>query len=39
MPEVDAMANELRHGLTSLKSGAIEGAQRFASGEGRHGSS
>ena len=39
MPEVDAMANELRHGLTSLQSGALEGAQRFASGEGRHGSS
>ena len=37
MSEEDAMANELRHGLTSLQSGALEGAQRFASGEGRHG--
>jgi enoyl-CoA hydratase len=35
--EEDAIANELRHGLTSLRSGALEGAQRFASGEGRHG--
>jgi enoyl-CoA hydratase len=39
MSEEEAMANELRHGLTSLRSGALEGAQRFASGEGRHGSS
>jgi len=38
MSEEDAMANELRHGFTSLRSGALEGAQRFASGEGRHGS-
>ena len=38
MSEADAMANELRHGLTSLGAGALEGAQRFASGEGRHGS-
>jgi enoyl-CoA hydratase len=37
MSEEDAMANELRHGITSLQSGALEGAQRFASGEGRHG--
>ncbi len=37
LSEEDAMANELRHGLTSLRSGALEGAQRFASGEGRHG--
>jgi enoyl-CoA hydratase len=37
MPEGDALANELRHGLVSLGSGALEGAQRFASGEGRHG--
>ncbi len=35
--EEEAIANELRHGLTSLQSGALEGAQRFASGEGRHG--
>ena len=37
MTEADAMANELGHGLVSLRSGALEGAQRFASGEGRHG--
>jgi enoyl-CoA hydratase len=37
LSEKDAMANELRHGLTSLQSGALEGVQRFASGEGRHG--
>jgi enoyl-CoA hydratase len=37
LAEEDALANELRHGLTSLRSGALEGAQRFASGEGRHG--
>jgi enoyl-CoA hydratase len=36
-PEEEAMANELRHGLVSLQAGALEGAQRFASGEGRHG--
>ena len=37
LTEEEAMANELRHGLTSLRSGALEGAQRFASGAGRHG--
>jgi enoyl-CoA hydratase len=37
LTEDDALRNELRHGLTSLASGALEGAQRFASGEGRHG--
>jgi enoyl-CoA hydratase len=37
LSEEDAMANELRHGLVSLQAGALEGAQRFASGEGRHG--
>ena len=37
--ESDALANEFRHGLRSLESGAIEGAARFAQGEGRHGSS
>jgi enoyl-CoA hydratase len=26
----EAIANELRHGLTSLQAGAVEGAQRFA---------
>jgi enoyl-CoA hydratase len=37
MSEEDAMANELRHGIVSLQADALEGAQRFASGEGRHG--
>jgi enoyl-CoA hydratase len=37
MSEEEAMRNEVRHGLTSLRAGALEGAQRFASGEGRHG--
>ncbi|GAA1150673.1 crotonase/enoyl-CoA hydratase family protein [Nocardioides aquiterrae] len=37
--EDEAMANELRHGLVSLADGAVEGAQRFAAGEGRHGRS
>ena len=39
LSEDEAMANELRHGLVSLRSGALEGIQRFASGEGRHGAS
>lgn len=34
----DAMMNELQHGLRSLESGALDGARRFASGAGRHGS-
>jgi enoyl-CoA hydratase len=33
----EAIANEFRHGLESLKAGAAEGAARFASGAGRHG--
>jgi enoyl-CoA hydratase len=37
LTEADAMAGELRHGLASLASGALDGAARFASGEGRHG--
>ena len=37
MGEEEAMRNELRHGLTSLAAGALQGAQRFAAGEGRHG--
>ena len=32
-----AMANELQHGVRSLRAGGAEGARRFASGEGRHG--
>jgi enoyl-CoA hydratase len=38
LSEEEALRNELRHGLTSLGAGALEGAQRFAAGEGRHGS-
>ena len=35
---VDAMANETRHGLAVIASGeTLEGAARFAGGEGRHG--
>jgi enoyl-CoA hydratase len=37
MSEEDAMRNELAHGLVSLQADALRGAQRFASGEGRHG--
>jgi enoyl-CoA hydratase len=33
----DALMNELQHGLRSLESGALDGARRFASGAGRHG--
>ena len=36
--EDDAMANELRHGLVSLAADTAEGAARFRSGQGRHGS-
>ena len=39
LSEQDALANELRHGMVSLAAGAVEGAQRFAAGEGRHGRS
>jgi enoyl-CoA hydratase len=34
----EAMVNEFQRGLDSLQSGAAEGAARFASGAGRHGS-
>lgn len=37
MPLPEALANEFRHGLRSLESDAIAGAQKFASGAGRHG--
>ena len=37
LTEADAMAGELRHGLVSLAAGALDGAARFAAGEGRHG--
>jgi enoyl-CoA hydratase len=35
--EEEAMRNELGHGLVSLQAEALQGAQRFASGQGRHG--
>lgn len=37
LTESDAIANEYRHGLTSLSADAIAGAARFAGGAGRHG--
>ncbi len=37
LSEVDAMRTELEHGMRSLADGALEGASRFASGAGRHG--
>jgi enoyl-CoA hydratase len=37
LTEEQALANELRHGTTSLAAGAVAGARRFAAGEGRHG--
>ncbi len=38
LSEADAMRAELGHGLRSLADGAVDGAARFASGAGRHGS-
>jgi enoyl-CoA hydratase len=38
LPFAEAMANEFRYGMESLQSGALDGAKRFASGKGRHGS-
>ena len=38
LTEDAAMANELRHGLVSLAADTAAGAERFRSGEGRHGS-
>lgn len=38
LDEASAMTNEFTHGLRSLADGAVEGAARFASGAGRHGS-
>ncbi|RBY85419.1 crotonase/enoyl-CoA hydratase family protein [Blastococcus sp. TF02A-26] len=37
LDEEAALANEFRHGLTSLAVDALPGAARFAGGEGRHG--
>ena len=36
-PEKDALAGEVGHGMTSLASDAVAGAQRFTAGAGRHG--
>lgn len=38
LPLADALQNELRHGLAALSGESLEGAARFARGEGRHGS-
>ncbi|HEY3701580.1 MAG TPA: crotonase/enoyl-CoA hydratase family protein [Acidimicrobiales bacterium] len=39
MSEHEAMVNEVRRGLATIRSGeTLTGAQRFAAGEGRHGS-
>ena len=39
LPMTDALANEYRHGIATIESGeTLEGATRFASGAGRHGS-
>ncbi|MBD0709633.1 MULTISPECIES: crotonase/enoyl-CoA hydratase family protein [unclassified Streptomyces] len=39
LPEAEALAAELRHGMVPLAAGeTAEGAARFASGRGRHGS-
>jgi enoyl-CoA hydratase len=37
LDEVAALANEFRHGRTSLAADTLAGAARFAGGEGRHG--
>lgn len=37
LPTDEAIATEWKYGMASLESGAREGAQRFAAGEGRHG--
>jgi enoyl-CoA hydratase len=38
LDESQATVNEVRHGLASIASGeTVEGAARFAAGEGRHG--
>ncbi|MEO3785441.1 crotonase/enoyl-CoA hydratase family protein [Actinocorallia sp. B10E7] len=38
LTEAEALAAEFRHGLVSLASDALDGAARFSSGAGRHGS-
>jgi enoyl-CoA hydratase len=40
LTEPQATVNEIRHGLITIESGeTVEGATRFARGEGRHGQS
>jgi enoyl-CoA hydratase len=39
LPMEEALRNELRHGMRALEAGAVEGAQKFARGAGRHGGS
>ena len=39
LDESEAMTREFGYGFTALADGALEGAQRFAGGAGRHGSS
>ena len=38
LEEDAALAAELAHGLVSLQADALDGASRFAAGDGRHGS-
>lgn len=38
LPFAEALANEFQHGMRAVRAGAVEGAQRFARGVGRHGS-
>jgi len=37
LPLEEALRAEFRHGQQSLREGALDGARRFATGEGRHG--
>jgi len=37
MSQDEALANEFKIGLDSLRAGSVEGAKRFAEGSGRHG--
>ncbi|MGW0245579.1 crotonase/enoyl-CoA hydratase family protein [Nocardia goodfellowii] len=39
LDEEAALRSEFQHGLTALMDGALDGAARFAAGEGRHGAS
>jgi enoyl-CoA hydratase len=37
LPYQEALANELRHGLSAMSAEAVAGARRFTAGVGRHG--